>query len=69
MNNINDYKKLGEILIEQGKINVIQLSMALDIQKFHKMNLGQILLEMKAINSKDLEQALKILQKRNENDI
>ena len=42
LNNINDWTdvtehlKLGEILIASGKINLIQLGMAIDIQKFQQ---------------------------------
>ena len=61
------YLRLGEILIESGKINLVHLSMVLDIQKFKKVPMGEILISMKVISKKDLTQALyiqKILQKR-----
>ena len=59
--------RLGEILIEAGKINLFHLSMVLDIQKFQKMPIGEILIAMKVINKKDLKQALlvqEIIKKR-----
>lgn len=65
MNNNNKHKKIGEILLDSGKINIIQLGMALDIQKFQKVKLGQILIEMHVINNKDLENALKIQRNGN----
>ncbi len=61
------YLRLGEILIESGKINLVHLSMVLDIQRFKKMPMGKILLSMKVVSKKDLNQALiiqKYLQKR-----
>ena len=64
LNNINDctdvteHLKLGEILIASGKINLIQLGMAIDIQKFQQMPIGQIFLEMKIISKEDLCSAL-----------
>ena len=63
--NIEDWtnvscQRLGEILLEAGKINLFHLSMVLDIQRFQKMPLGEILLSMKVINKKDLTQALKV---------
>ena len=73
--NINDWDnipflRLGEILLESGKINLLHLSMVLDVQKFNKAPMGELLLEMKVINDQDLKQALnlqKILQERNQN--
>lgn len=70
--NIDDWSnvsslRLGEILLEAGKINLVHISMVLDIQKFNKMPMGEILLSMKVITKEDLEQALyvqKIIQKR-----
>lgn len=59
--------RLGEILIEAGKINLFHLSMVLDIQRFKKMPMGEIFLAMKVIDKNDLEQALlvqKTIQKR-----
>lgn len=74
--NIDDWTdascmKLGEILIEAGKINLYHISMVLDIQKFKHLPMGQILLSMNVINENDLEQALVIqkeLQKRCNNN-
>ena len=41
---VTEHQRLGEILLASGKINLIQLGMALDVQKFQKMPIGQILL-------------------------
>ena len=60
--------KLGEILLESGKVNLYHLSMVLDIQKFKKMPMGEIFVDMKVISKQDLNQALyiqKSIQKRN----
>lgn len=70
--NIDDWTdvsciRLGEILIEAGKINLFHLSMVLDVQKFQNMPMGEILLSMKIITKKDLEQALlvqRVIKKR-----
>ena len=51
-------KKLGEILLENGTINLIELSMALDIQRFHKLPLGEILVRIHSIDYKNLDLAL-----------
>lgn len=66
LNNINDWtdvtehQRLGEILLASGKINLIQLGMALDVQKFQKMQLGQVLIDMKIIDNKILYSALEL---------
>lgn len=66
LNNINDWtdvtehQRLGEILLASGKINLIQLGMALDIQKFQKMQIGQVFIDMKIINNEDLYNALEL---------
>ena len=73
--NIDDWsdvscRRIGEILLEAGKINLYHLSMVLDIQRFQKMPMGEIFLAMKVISKKDLEQALavqKIIQNRCKN--
>ncbi len=70
--NIDDWSdvsclRLGEILLESGKINLYHLSMVLDVQRFKKMPMGEIFLSMKVISKKDLKQALliqKMIQKR-----
>lgn len=54
------YLRLGEILLEAGKINLVHISMVLDIQRFQKMPMGEILLAMKIITKEDLNQALLI---------
>ncbi len=50
--------RLGEILLEAGKINLFHLSMVLDVQRFRKMPMGEIFLSMKVISREDLAQAL-----------
>ncbi len=63
----DSYLRIGEILLESGKINLYHLSMALDIQRFKKMPLGELFLAMKVISKEDLIQALFVqetLQKR-----
>ena len=66
LNNINDWtdvtahQRLGEILLASGKINLIQLGMALDIQKFQKMQIGQVFIDMKIIDNKVLYDALEL---------
>ncbi len=60
-------RRIGEILLEAGKINLFHISMALDIQRFQKMPIGEIFLAMKVVTQDDIEQALKIqkiIQKR-----
>ena len=52
------YIILGVILIESGKVNLLHLSMVLDIQRFHRMPMGKIFLAMKIISEEDLQQAL-----------
>lgn len=70
--NLNDWLdttehlKLGEILLETGKINLIQLGMAIDIQKFQKMQIGQIFLDMKFISQDDMQKALDLQQEIDE---
>lgn len=59
---VTEYQKLGEILLASGKINLIQLGMALDIQKFQSNPLGQILIDMKVIDQKTLDAALELQQ-------
>ena len=64
--------RLGEILIEAGKINLFHLSMVLDVQRFKKMPMGEVFLAMKVISKKDLEQALliqKVIKKRISNNV
>lgn len=80
LSNINDWTditehlKLGEILLASGKINLIQLGMAIDIQKFQQIPIGQIFLEMKIISKGDLHSALDLQKEidemisRREND-
>lgn len=57
---ISECQRIGEILIESGKINLKHLSLALGAQKFQKLPLGEIFVAMNAITREDLEQALHI---------
>ena len=57
---IQEPHKIGEILLESGKINLIHLSMALDAQKFQKLQLGEIFILMNIIDKNDIDQALEI---------
>lgn len=60
-------RRIGEILLEAGKINLFHISMALDIQRFQKMPIGEIFIAMNIISPEDLDQALRvqeIIQKR-----
>lgn len=64
LKNINDWKdvtehqKIGEILMQAGKLNLIHLGMALDVQRFEDLQLGEILLNMKVITESELNDAL-----------
>ena len=51
-------RKLGEILIENGIINEVQLKNALLIQKGRDVHLGQILIEMKLATEGQIIEAL-----------
>ena len=59
-NDIQEHQMLGEILLEAGKINLIHLGMALDIQRFQKMPLGEIFVSMKILSVEDLTAALNL---------
>ncbi len=64
------FSRLGEILLEAGKINLVHISMVLDIQRFKKLPMGEILIKMNIISKSDLKQALliqKFIQKRSSN--
>ncbi len=55
---IQEHQMIGEILLEAGKINLIHLGMALDIQRFQKLQLGEIFVSMKILSLDDLNAAL-----------
>ena len=57
---IQEPHKIGEILLESGKINLIHLSMALDAHKFQNLQLGEIFILMNIIDKNDIDQALEI---------
>ena len=59
-NDVQVSQRIGEILIESGKINLIHLSMALDAQKFQPIQLGEIFVLMDIIKRDDLVQALSV---------
>lgn len=63
--NIDDWTdvsccRLGEILMQAGKINLVHLAMVLDIQKFKSLPMGEIFLSLNVISKEDLTQALLI---------
>lgn len=66
LNNIKDWldvqehQKLGEILVQSGKLSLQDLGIALDVQNFEKMQIGDILLNMKTISKAELESALSL---------
>lgn len=64
---ISECQRIGEILVESGKINLKHLSLALGAQRFQKLPLGEIFVAMNAISPEDLKQALhiqKLISKR-----
>ena len=73
LNDVNDWsdvqehQKIGEILMQSGKLNLIHLGMALDIQRFEDIQLGEILLTMKIISKEEIQQALDLQEKIDEN--
>ena len=60
---IQVHQMIGEILLESGKINLIHLGMALDIQRFQKLPLGEIFVNMKVLSVDDLNTALDLQKK------
>lgn len=63
---ISEHQRIGEILMQSGKITLQDLGMALDIQKFEKNCLGYILLNMKVITQEDLQAGLDLQLKIDE---
>jgi len=59
-NDVQEHQMIGEILLESGKINLIHLGMALDIQRFQKIPLGEIFVSMKVLSVEDLNSALNL---------
>lgn len=59
---VPEHQKIGEILMQSGKLSLKDLGIALDIQKFEKslpdLQLGNILLDMKVISKDELDMAL-----------
>ena len=68
LNNLNDWldiqehQKIGEILMQCGKLSLQNLGIALDIQKIKNIQIGDILVNIKVITTDELEKAL-VLQK------
>lgn len=66
LDNINDWldiqehQKLGEILMQSGKLSLQDLGIALDVQTFEKMQLGDILINMKVITIEELNMSLSL---------
>ena len=60
---IQEHQMIGGILLESGKINLIHLGMALDIQRFQKLPLGEIFVNMKVLSVDDLNTALDLQKK------
>jgi len=56
--NLTSRPKIGEILMQQKKITVDQLGIALDIQLENNSPLGEILIKMGVITMEDLLKAL-----------
>lgn len=54
------HQRIGEILLSAGKINLIQLGMALDIQRFKAMPLGEVFVVMNVIDDNTLKDALAV---------
>ncbi|HEB01972.1 MAG TPA: hypothetical protein ENI12_01935, partial [Nitrospirae bacterium] len=58
MANSTKKKRLGELLIEEGVINDLQLATALGDQKQWGGKIGEILLRLKMMSEEDLAYAL-----------
>ena len=63
---IQEHQKIGEILMQCGKLDLVHLGMALDIQKFESIQLGEILLTMKVVSQEEITQALWLQEKIDE---
>ncbi len=62
---ITERQKIGEILMQAGCMNLKQLDMALNVQKFEQNHIGEILLTMKVITREQLDTALNLQAKIN----
>jgi len=73
LNDINDWldvqehQKIGEILMQSDRLNLIHLGMALDVQRFETLPLGEILLSMKIVSEEEIKQALDLQEKIDKN--
>lgn len=63
---IHEHQKIGEILMQCGKLSLENLGIALDIQKFENIQLGDILKTMKVISQEELSVALDLQVKIDE---
>lgn len=63
---IQEHQKIGEILMQCGKLSLENLGIALDIQKFENIPLGEILKRMKVITEEELSKALDLQVKIDE---
>ena len=59
-------QKIGEILMQAGLMNLVQLDMALNVQKIRYSPIGEILVQMRVITAEQLNSALELQQKINE---
>lgn len=57
---IQEHQKIGEILMQSGKIDLNDIGTALDIQNFEKIMFGDILIKIQVISKEDLDIALKL---------
>lgn len=64
---IKEHQKIGEILMQCGKFELVQLDMALDVQRFDEMQLGEIFLNMNVISKEELQTALDLQNKIDSN--
>lgn len=64
LNNVNDWsdiqehQKIGEILMQCGKLSLQNLGIALDVQKIKNIQIGDILVDINVISRDELNKAL-----------
>lgn len=67
---IQQHLRLGEILMQCGKLSLEDLGIALDVQNFDKSQagakLGDILLSMRVVTKEEIESALTLQRKIDE---
>lgn len=54
------HKKLGEILVQAGLIDLKTLYNAMDVQKIQKKKIGRTLIEMRVVDDVEIAKALSI---------